>query len=305
MSATLKQLAVFVAVVEQGGFGTAADELQMGQSAVSHTLAAMERSVGATLINRSPKIEPTGIGRMILPHARAALSAARAVDSLIGSYQGKKLRGPVRVAASPTASHRLVPRLLSLWHEVLPDVDIRILEGDDYELDEWLETGAVDCAVLVDPVGAASGSVELIRDYFQAVLRTDHPFSSLRSIELAELVEDPLLVSSSGCEPQIKKIHKMSGVRFHPSQRVREVSTLLSMVESNLGVAIMPSLAASMLPESLMMVDLEPKLERRLVFAGPKNRPWHPYVTRMRDIAEENTPPNIVPPQTRRLLSAS
>jgi DNA-binding transcriptional LysR family regulator len=59
------------------------------------------------------------------------------------------------------------------------------------------------------------------------------------------------------------------------------MSTLLSMVENDIGVAIMPALAASMPPDTLTMVDLQPQLERRLVLTGPTNRPWHPQVIRM------------------------
>jgi DNA-binding transcriptional LysR family regulator len=78
----------------------------------------------------------------------------------------------------------------------------------------------------------------------------------------------------------------MAGSPYAPAQSVHETSTLLGMVEAGLGVAIMPSLARSMLHESLVMVALEPRLERTLVFAGPSTRSWHPGVQRMREIAE-------------------
>lgn len=285
MSPTLKQLAVFAEVVEQRGFGAAADQLRMGQSAVSHTLAALEKSVGASLVTRTSPIKPSDLGCALLPHAHAALAAARSIDALIDTHHQTKPSGTVRIAASATASHRLVPRLLGSWGQELPEVEIRIFEGGDDELTQWLDTGAVDCAILVDPETTPQGAVELVRDAFQAVVRTDHPYSALEHISLTELIEDPLLVSSSGCEQQIRRLHSISGLHFSPAQRVREVSTLLSMVESGLGVAIMPALAATMLPENLVMVNLSPLMERRLVFSGPQSKPWHPNVIRMRDIA--------------------
>lgn len=220
----------------------------------------------------------------MLPHARTALAAARAIESLISEYRQKKPIGMVKIAASPTASHRLLPRLLSGWAEALPEVDVRVFEGDDDELEEWLTSGVVDCAILIDPVSVPVGGVELLKDRFRAVLRKDHPFSSLEEVGLPDLLEDPLLVSSGGCEPQIRKLHALSGIRYSPAQRVRELSTLLSMVESDIGVAIMPSLASSMLPSTLVMVDIKPCLERRLVFTGPPDRPWHPQVKRMLDL---------------------
>lgn len=285
MGPTLKQLSVFAGVVEYRGFGAAADQLGMGQSAVSHTLSALEKSVGAPLVTRTAPVRPTELGKALLPHAHSALAAARSIDSLISNHRRVSPAGGVKIAVSPTVAHGLMPQLLTRWRADLPDVDVRIFEAGDDELSDWLESGVVDCAILVDPSPEPTGGVELLTDVFQAVLRTDHPFSSLGEVELTDLLEDPLLISSSGCEAQIRQLHRTRKVPFSPAQRVRETATLLSMVEGDLGVAIMPSLAGSMLPESLVMVDLLPRLERRLVFSGPTGRVWHPCVARMRDIA--------------------
>ncbi len=285
MSVTLKQLAVFVVVTEHRSFGLAADQLGMGQSSVSHTLAALEKAVGDSLVTRSNPISATSLGQALLPHAQAALAATRAIDAVVSAHHEVKPSGTVRIAASPTASHRLVPELLALWVKELPGVQVRLFEGEDDELVQWLDTGTVDCAILVDPPTTPAGGVELVRDAFKAVVQTDHPYSTQAQVSLPELLEDPLLVSSSGCEPQIRHLHALSGVDYNPAQRVRELTTLLNMVDSDLGVAVMPALAATMLPDTLTMIDLTPRLERRLVFTGPTNRPWNPHVPHMRDIA--------------------
>lgn len=285
MSTTLRQLQVFAAVVDELGFGAAAEKLQMSQSAVSHTLAALERATGTPLVRRSPAAGATGIGEDLLPHARSVLAAARAFESAVDKHRGRKDSGMVRLAAAPTASHRLVPELLGLWREQLPGIDIRLFEGGDDEIAEWLETGVVDAAILIDPDPMPKRGLILARDDFRAVVRADHPLARTGLIDLEDLLEDPLLVSSSGCEPQIKQLHSMIGARYAPAQRVHELSTLLSMVEAHLGVAVMPSLATTMLPDTLTMVELQPRLERSLALTGPTGRPWHPLVEQMRDAA--------------------
>lgn len=282
---TLKQLAVFAGVVEHQGFGAAADQLGMGQSAVSHTLSALEKSIGAPLVTRGAPVGPTQLGKALLPHAHSALSAARSIEYLVSNHHRTRPAGTVKIAVPPTVAHGLLPQLLRQWRRDLPDVDLRIFEAGDDELSDWLETGVVDCAVLMDPSSMPEGGVELTTDVFQAVLRNDHPFSSLGHVALPDLLEDPLLISSSGCETQIRQLHEMAGVLFSPAQRVRETATLLSMVDGGLGVAIMPSLAGSMLPESLVMIDLFPRLERRLVLTGPSGRVWHPCVSEMCAVA--------------------
>ncbi|TDW26933.1 DNA-binding transcriptional LysR family regulator [Cryobacterium psychrophilum] len=285
LSITLRQLTVFVAVIDQSGFGAAADHLHMSQSAVSHALAALERSVGLPLIIRGPQIAATPLGEAVLLHARSVLASLRALEATVDLHLTGAATGTVRLAAAPTASRRLVPALLRRWRAELPGLDIRLFEGDDDELELWLESGIVDAAVLIDPDPSPEGSVVLARDDFRVVMRSDHPLAGLKRVMLASLQDDPLLSSSSGSEPKIAALHKLAGVPYQPAQRVHECTTLIGMVEADLGVAILPSLADSMLTKDLVMVELEPRLERTLVFSGPRDRPWNPSVERMRDIA--------------------
>lgn len=286
MAVTIRQLEVLVAVMEQGGFGAAADHLRMSQSAVSHALAALEQSTGAPLVLRSPEVTATSLGDAVLTHARSVLASVRSLEATVDLHHGRAATGTVSLGAGVTVSHRLVPELLRQWRAELPGLDIRLFEGGDNEIDVWLATGAVDAAVVVDPDPVPDGAVVLARDDFQAVIRADHPLAAVSRIALSELLEDPLLVSTSGCELQIIALHAMAGSPYAPAQRVHETSTLLGMVDAGLGVAIMPSLARSMLDENLVMIELEPRLERTLVFTGPSTRPWHPGVKRMREIAE-------------------
>ena len=239
-------------------------------------------------MRRSPAITATMFGEVVLPHARSVLAAARAMEAAIETHNEKDATGFVRVAAPPTVSHRLIPELFALGVRRSPGSTFRLFEGGDAELEEWLATGAVDAAVLIDPDPFPAGGLLLASDDFRAVLRRDHPLAASGRIELEDLLADPLLVTSSGCEPQIKQLHLMTAPAT-PPRRVHDVSTLLAMVEAHLGVAIMPSLAATMLPDTLIMVELEPRLGRRLVLTGPTDRPWNPHVTRMRDIAQKST----------------
>ncbi|WSA27956.1 LysR family transcriptional regulator substrate-binding protein [Streptosporangium sp. NBC_01755] len=81
------------------------------------------------------------------------------------------------------------------WRAELPGVEVQVFEGDDDELSPWLETGVVDAAILVDPTPPPPAHVVVGRDAFHAVVRTDHPLAGQEHIAMAELLEDPLLVS--------------------------------------------------------------------------------------------------------------
>jgi DNA-binding transcriptional LysR family regulator len=286
MGLNLAQLRALVAVADTGGFGLAAEELGVSQSAVSHAVAALERVLGGAVLHRTGSgagngagaVRCTALGEQLLPHARTAVMAADAVRNIAGRH-GRSAAGTVRLAAPPTVCQGLLPALLRDWSAGLPRIRVRVFEGDDDEVAAWLESGTADAAVLVDPDPVPAGGRLLGEDTFQALLRRDHPLAGQPVIEATDLDDDELLVSAGGCERQIRELYRRAGARFTPVHRIRGLGTLISMVRAGVGVSIVPDLTRSMVPAGLVLVPLRPAARRRLVLSGPATRPWHPAVS--------------------------
>lgn len=216
MDVTLRQLNVFVAIADHRGFGAAAAALGMSQSSVSHSLASLERAVRGELVRRAAPAGPTPLGDALLPHARATLAAARAFAAAAAARHDAAAEGTITVAVPPTAAHGLLPRLLRLWRENAPHVEIRIFEGFAEEITQWLESGTVDAAILIDPDPVPRGAVPVATDALEAVMRGDHPLAGEDSIELADLLDDPLLATTSGAESQLRNSTRWPGFRTVP-----------------------------------------------------------------------------------------
>jgi DNA-binding transcriptional LysR family regulator len=191
----------------------------------------------------------------------------------------------ITIAAPPTACHGLLPGLLAAWEMDVPKVDVVILEGEDVEVAGWLEDGTADSAILVDPTEPVAGAVEIGRDVFHAVLRSDHPLAGEATVDVADLSDDPLLLSMGGCERHVRELHRRARCEFTPAHRVRQLSTLFSMVRAGLGVSLVPGLASGTEGDGLVLVPLVQSVERSLVLTGPAGRPWHPAVALMVDSA--------------------
>ncbi len=278
MALNFAQLRAFLAVVDEGGFRTAADALGLTQSAVSHAVAALERTLGHPVLSRRGRPVPTAFGEEVLAHARAAVAASTAITDLAERRHGGA-RGTVRLAAPPSVCQGLLPDLLARWRTEFPHVRVRVFEGEDDEVAEWLNGGTVDAAVLVDP-SPGFGAL-LCEDAFQALLRTDHPLATLPRIDVTDLADDPFLLTRCGCEQHVRQAY--AGHPFTPRHRVRELGTLFAMIRTGVGVSIVPGLVASMLPPGLVMVPLRDPVVRRLVLGGPAGREWHPAVTALVD----------------------
>ncbi|GAA2740346.1 MULTISPECIES: LysR family transcriptional regulator [Kitasatospora] len=273
----LAQLRALVAVADHGGFGAAAAELGISQSAVSHAVAALERALGAPVLHRTTPARTTPLGTRILPHARTAVTATAAVRTIATSHSGG-LTGTVRLAAPATVCQGLLPGLLREWRTAHPRLTVQIFEGEDDELGVWLEAGTVDAAVLVDADPAPAGAVPLGSDAMHAVLRRDHPLADQPAIDVADLEDDDFLLSEGGCERHIRDVYRRAGVRFTARHRIRDLNTLIGMVHAGLGVSVMPALAQTMLPPDCVLVPVRPAVHRTLTLTGPTTRPWAPAV---------------------------
>ncbi len=280
MVLSIQQLRAFVATVDAGSFTGGASALGVGQSAVSHAVAGLEREVGGPVVRRGGAAVATPLGDRMLAHARSVLAS---VDALEAVVRPATARGTVRLAAVPTVCQGLLPRLRELWAVTLPDVDVQVYEGDDDEMPEWLEGGTVDAAVLVDPVPAPDGGVVVARDEMSAVVRRDHPLASSTALTLDDLHEDGLVAGGGGCEHQIQRMHELAGQPFRWAHRVREMSTMFGMIQRGEGVSIVPTLGRVMLPDDLVMLPVEPRYVRTLVLSGPSSRPWHPLAQALVD----------------------
>ncbi|MWA15682.1 LysR family transcriptional regulator [Streptomyces sp. BA2] len=288
MTVNLPQLRAFLAVVEAGGFSAAADELGMSQSAVSHAVASLERELTAPLLVRATPVRTTALGERILPHARTALAAARSVEQ-VAAEAAETMTGTVRLACTPTVCQGLIPGLLRHWADDQPRVTVRAFEGDSAEVSAWLADGVADAAVVIDPPPGTG--IHLADDHYRAVLPRDHPLADEPRVDIGDLADDRFLISPDNCEDRIRTIHTQAGLPFDPAHRVRDLTTLISMVQAGIGVTVLSEVSRSLLPSDLTLLPLKPEMSRRLVLAGPHARPWHPAVRALAESAAAHLAP--------------
>src|SRR5919202_1901227 len=121
----VRRLAVLHEVSEAGTFSAAARAPGYTQSAVSQQIAALEREVGAQLVERLPRsVRLTEAGRVLVRRARSILAElAAAEDELRGVVDGRA--GRVRIAAFATAvSSPLLPAAVRRLRCDHPDVEV-------------------------------------------------------------------------------------------------------------------------------------------------------------------------------------
>jgi DNA-binding transcriptional LysR family regulator len=129
----------------------AAKELHLSQSAVSHSMKALESDLGCRLFDRmSKKVLLTQAGEQLLQHAdRILLEMSLAREAI--TQLGKWGRGRLRIGASTTACQYILPEVLSEFKRSYPHAIITVEPGDTRESIEMLRHNQIDLAVTLEP----------------------------------------------------------------------------------------------------------------------------------------------------------
>lgn len=193
----LRQIRYFVAVAEERSFSRAAERLRIAQSAVSQQIKSLERSLGATLFDRTARpIELTEAGVAFLAHGRRMLELAdRAVEDVTAIDRNP--RHSLRIGTSAFANPPIVDRVIEAARDRLPDVDLQIEMDTTVHNIRALVRRSLDAVFAYLPFDADEEPHYLPLGFAEVVLAVPetHPFAALERIPRAGLIEETLLIS--------------------------------------------------------------------------------------------------------------
>lgn len=190
MTIEAEQLMTFAAVAKQGSLSAAALERHRSQPAVSAQMKRLTDAVGEPLYRRNRYgVQLTEAGEMLLPYAEAVV---RALEGARSWNRGLSMgsRGRVRVAASMTAAVYLLPRVLSEFHRLYPELELQLLTRNSLDALALLHRAEADLALVEGPVTRPAADLEsrtLFRDEIVLAVRPDHPLAARPSVSASDL----------------------------------------------------------------------------------------------------------------------
>ena len=276
---TLPQLRTFVTVVDLGSFTAAGRRLGMSQPAVSRAVAALERELGLPLLVRGRDgLSLTAAGSTTLTHAREALRHIELMRSEVADLAGDVV-GTLTLASLPTATANLIAPQLRVFAERHPAVTIRLLEGSEEEVRDWLDQGAAEAGVVSLPAPGLQCAV-LGEQPMVAVAPADSWLAGKDVVTYAELAKEPFILGTGGCADVFGPVARQEGVEFDVAFQAREMAAVLEIVRAGLGVSILPGTALHQLPHGVAARPLVPQTVRHLGVAvsASASAPAHAFL---------------------------
>lgn len=244
---SLAQLRAFAAVAEHLHFRDAAAAMGMSQPALSGAVAALEETLGVTLLERTTrKVLLSPAGERLAVRAKAVLDEVGALMEEAEAVRAP-FTGVLRLGVIPTVAPYLLPTVLNLVHDRYPHLDLQVHEEQTAALIDGLTTGRLDLLLLAVPLGVP-GVVELplFDEDFVLVTPLGHPLGGREGISREVLKELNLLLLDEGhcLRDQALDICREAGRADAPvTTTAAGLATLVQLVAGGLGVTLLPRTA--------------------------------------------------------------
>jgi LysR family nitrogen assimilation transcriptional regulator len=278
----LKQLEYFVRVAELGSFTRAAQALNIAQPALSRQVRLLEVELRQNLLVRNGRgATPTQAGQLLLEHGRGILHQVERAREELGRVRSG-LSGRVALGLPPSVARVLTVPLTRAFRQRMPEAQLSISEGLSTAMQENLQNGRLDIAVLYNPNQVPGiEHTPLVQEELMLVqarppgLQEDPPPPPITLKEVAAL---PLVIPT---RPNAIRMHVESemaalGCRPHIALEIDGVSAILDLVADGAGYAILPSNAVmrSVRPSAFAVRPVsEPSLHIQLTTAISSLRP--------------------------------
>ncbi len=281
MNVTLRKLRAFLAVARRGSFSRAAEDIGVSQSALSLSVRQLETELGVKLFDRTTRLVTlTAAGQTLLA------TGSRLIDEIDVTLQelrdiGEQRRGRVMMACVPSVARGLMPRCLEYCAEIWPNVSLSINDIADSEVIRRVSLGEMEFGLASGDIHGAELDIHsLMQDPFRLVCRRDDPWAKKESIAWAQLSSRRLLMlnNTSGSQWVIGTTIRQIGIAVDVFLELAQPSTIHAMVEANLGVAVLPELAAprSSDPVLATLRLTKPEVTRTIILFRRKDRSLSP-----------------------------
>ena len=246
------QLRYFAAVAEHLHFGRAAHALHISQPPLSRAIRSLEADLGVALFARNRRrVELTPEGERLRDEAhRLRAQLERAVNDLHAMAAGQE--GRLRIGFVSLADYGVLPGLLKAYKAARPRVQLALREMLSPDQAAALAAGQLEFGLLLPPVEGGEALEHLVvqRERFVAALPARHRLAQGLRVAMRALAREPLVMVPRNIAPGLYDIvaglAARAGVSLNVAQEAIQMQTVVSLVSSGLGAAIVPGSVANL-----------------------------------------------------------
>lgn len=247
----LSQLRCFVAVAEELHFGRAATRLNMTQPPLSRQIQILERVLDVVLLERSNRtVKLTPAGQSFLAEARRLLKLAESA-ALLAKRVANGKAGSINIGFTATSAYSYLPRLVAACRRELPDVEVSLKEMVSGDQLKRLDSGEIDVGLLRPPIPRRNLSAfRVMAEPLIAAVPASHALARGENVSLPDLAGEPFIMyapyEARYFHDLLVELFSRAGLVPNYVQHLAQIHSMLAMVHSGVGVALVPETAVNM-----------------------------------------------------------
>ena len=277
----------FLASVETGSFSKAAEQLCYTASGVSQLVGALEKEFGFPLLSRSRKgVVPTANGKVLLPAIRSFLQQEEHLYQMAAELNGLEV-GSVTIATYFSIATHWLPKVIRLFQEKYPNIEVRLFEGTRKEIEDKLENRQADIAFMSYMEPMLYDWIPLAEESMMAILPKDHPLAEAEAYPLSHCGEDKFIMPERGEDDDVMSMLRENGVEPNICFSTRESFAAMPLVEQGIGISMMNELLTKRWKYEVVKLPLDPPQKITLGIAAMDFEELSPAAKRFLKFAVE------------------
>ena len=161
------------------------------------------------------------------------------------------------------ATH-ILPKIIKKFTKDYPNIEYELLLGDYEEIERWIYEGRVDCGFLRLPCKRNLQTEFFMRDKLLAVIPENHKFTHAEKFPVEQFCAEPFMLLEKGGKAEIARIFEEKGLQPNVKFVTWDDYCVMSMVESGLGISILPELILRRAPYKIVTKELTLPAERKI-----------------------------------------
>ncbi|CDX00652.1 LysR substrate binding domain protein [Desulfitobacterium hafniense] len=243
----MRQLRYFDSVVKYGTMREAAARLFISEPSISQQINELQKEIGVPLFEKQGrKIALTAEGRQLLPLVQAILEAVTELETGISEILNPS-SGLIRLGVIPITRLDLVPKKLTEFVKIYPDICVELIESGTSEIIERLLNDTMDVALI-----AANSRIKSLMEMSGikhkvvsnansvAVVSCSHPLAKYDKISFSRLLNERIILRRQGIYREEIDNFLGDSVKNDGIYSTDTYETAIKLVDSNLGIAIVP-----------------------------------------------------------------
>jgi len=273
MDMNIQKYMAFIKTVEYGSFTKAAEALCYSQSGISRMINDLEKEWKVSLLERGRSgVRLTSDGLKLLPYAKNVCNEFIKLQMQVDELNGLQ-SGLIRIGTFSSVATHWLPNIIKAFQKDYPNINYELLLGDYTEIEQWILEGRVDCGFLILPVHPDLESIFLEKDKLLVVLPENHSLAKCDKFPIEALCDDPFMLLEKGGKGEISQVLENNKISPKIHFKTWDDYAIMSMVESGLGISILPELILKRTPYNIIIKELNVPAYREigLVLRDEKN----------------------------------